>query len=81
MYRTNFEWLITTIGYDLHWRKVRGAFHRCLSAPAILPYRQVQKDEVKRYLLQLLEDRTGSFAELGRKLVLPISAPSLYFPP
>ena len=64
---TGFEWLITTIGNDLHWRKARGAFHRCLSAPAIAPYRQVQKEEVKRYLLQLLEDRTGSFAELGRK--------------
>ena len=62
----NLHWVITLLGLGVELRKTRGTFHRSMNQTAILSYRDIQSEEVKRHLLRLLEN-PKDFSKSGRE--------------
>ncbi|KAI0777247.1 CyP450 monooxygenase [Trametes elegans] len=55
-----FEWVLTMIHYGPWWRRHRRAFHQFFNPTAVSEYRPLQRSQVNRFLLRLL-DRPEEF--------------------
>ena len=65
----DLQWVISLLRQGPELRKARGVLHHGMNQTAILSYRDIQSEEVKRHLLRLLKS-PENFSESGKKYEL-----------